>query len=299
MNRCWFLVVYLAIFSSVVSGHESRPSLLKLEEKGAGDWHAVFKQPQVNGRFLNLKVETNCTSGEITSVVGVSALQESFPLNCDEAPLGLVRIVGLDRTLVDTMVTVKTATGETSNYLISSGESTLSLNEPAPSVPAYLILGIEHLLFGIDHVLFVLVLLYIVSGWANLVKVVTSFTVAHSITLGLSAFDIITLSPPPVEALIALSIVMLARESLRSAEVDTTSSYILDKPWIVAFAFGLLHGLGFASALAEIGLPKVGAVLALFLFNVGIELGQLLIVAGSLTAIYILTDFACWRAVDS
>jgi hypothetical protein len=121
-----------------------------------------------------------------------------------------------------------------------------------------------------------------VSGWKNLVKVVTSFTLAHSITLGLAAFDIVNVSQAPVEALIALSIVLLALESLR-----TDKGLISRNPWVVAFIFGLLHGLGFASALAEIGLPEASAVTALFLFNVGIELGQLAVVAAALGFVYL------------
>jgi hypothetical protein len=116
-----------------------------------------------------------------------------------------------------------------------------------------------------------------------MVKVITSFTVAHSITLGLSAFDVMTLSQAPVEALIALSIVLLAWESLRREK-----GAISHNPWLVAFVFGLLHGLGFAGALAELGLPQTSELAALFLFNVGIEFGQLLIVATALGLVYLL-----------
>jgi hypothetical protein len=211
-----------------------------------------------------------------------TALQESFQLTCSNKALNFVEIDGLDRTMIDTMVTVESATGRTSNHLISASQPTLYLNGSIPSVPVYLLLGVEHLVFGVDHVLFVLVLLYIVSGWKNLVKVVTSFTLAHSITLGLAAFDIVNVSQAPVEALIALSIVLLALESLR-----TEKGLISRSPWVVAFIFGLLHGLGFASALAEIGLPEASAITALFLFNVGIELGQLAVVAAALGFVYI------------
>ncbi|MEO2176783.1 MAG: HupE/UreJ family protein, partial [bacterium] len=158
-------------------------------------------------------------------------------------------------------------------YLISSNDIVLELDAAEPAIPVYLLLGIEHLLLGIDHVLFVLVLLTIVSGWKNLLKVVTSFTVAHSMTLGLSALGIVTVSQAPVEAMIALSIVLLAWESLKGK-----TGLVNRTPWLVAFAFGLLHGLGFASALAEIGLPQFGALVALLLFNIGIELGQLIVI---------------------
>ena len=112
---------------------------------------------------------------------------------------------------------------------------------------------------------------------------------AHSITLGLSAFDLVTVSQAPVEALIALSIVLLAWESLKGK-----TGLIQKRPWIVAFAFGLLHGLGFASALAEIGLPKAGAVVALLLFNIGIELGQLIVIAVALCGAFVFRRIS-WR----
>ena len=277
-------VLVMLLFTTAASAHEVRPALLQLNELDGSRFQAEFKQPQVQGRFLNLKVVSNCEAGEITAVIGRSALQGSFELNCVKEPLRFIEIEGLDRTLADTMVSIETLNGKSSNYLISPSKPTLTLEGgKAPSVPVYLMLGIEHLLSGIDHVLFVLVLLYLVSGWANLVKVVTSFTLAHSITLGLAAFNIVSVSQAPVEALIALSILILAAESLRKER-----GLVSANPWLVAFIFGLLHGLGFAGALAEIGLPPSSTVLALFLFNVGIEVGQLIIVAIALLVAYLL-----------
>lgn len=263
--------------------HEVRPALLKLTNLGEGQWLAVFKQPQVQGRFLNLQVKTNCEAGEITTALSRSALQESFELSCVNRELNFVEIDGLDRTMIDTMVTVDTGTGRPEHHLISATQPTLFLGGAVPAVPVYLLLGVEHLVLGIDHVLFVLLLLYIVRGWKNLLKVITSFTLAHSITLGLSAFDIVKISQAPVEALIALSVVLLALESLTSDK-----GVISRSPWLVAFIFGLLHGLGFASALADIGLPQASALGALFLFNVGIELGQLAIVTVALGFIFLI-----------
>ncbi len=266
-------VLFLLLFCGAIHAHEVRPSLLKLTEFEPGSWHAEFKQPQDQGRFLNLKVITNCESTVARQRMSGSALQESFDLNCRQEPLRMIRIEGLDRTLSDTMVTLAPMAGDSRSYLISSNDIVLMLDAAEPAIPIYLLLGIEHLLLGIDHVLFVLVLLTIVSGWKNLLKVVTSFTVAHSITLGLSAFEIVTVSQAPVEAMIALSIVLLAWESLKEK-----TGLIKRTPWLIAFAFGLLHGLGFASALAEIGLPQFGALVALLLFNIGIELGQLIVI---------------------
>jgi hypothetical protein len=163
--------------------------------------------------------------------------------------------------------------GEVMEFLINGDEPTIQLSESTPGVPVYLSIGVEHLVFGFDHVLFVIMLLYFVQKPLDILKVVTSFTVAHSLTLALSAFDLVTLASAPVEAIIAASIVLLAYENL-----NDRPSLIKQFPALIAFAFGLLHGLGFAGALAEIGLPENSQLMALFLFNVGIELGQLAII---------------------
>lgn len=276
----WLSVISFSIVSGVLANsvyaHEVRPALLQLTESAEGRWVSIFKQPQVQGRFLNLKVITNCSGTEADAIYGETAIQESFELKCNDQ-LGSIEIEGLDGSLIDTMVTIEWIDGRNNNYLISADEPVLHLKSGSPAVPAYLLLGIEHLAFGIDHVLFILVLLYVVSGWGNLVKVVTSFTVAHSITLGLAAFQLISVEQAPVEALIAFSIVLVAWESLRDSP-----GFISQGPWLVAFMFGLLHGLGFAGALMDIGLPDESAIPALFLFNVGIELGQLGIVVVAL-----------------
>ena len=152
----------------------------------------------------------------------------------------------------------------------------------------YISIGIEHILWGIDHLLFVLALLVIVRGPWMLLKTITAFTIAHSMTLALATLDFITVPSRPVEAAIALSIVFLCVEIIhaRRGQVSLTYRY----PWLVAFAFGLLHGFGFAGALAEIGLPHSEIPQALLFFNIGVEIGQLVfvgvVVAGALTFVY-------------
>lgn len=144
----------------------------------------------------------------------------------------------------------------------------------------YLVLGVEHILFGIDHLLFVLGLLLIVRGFWPLLKTVTAFTVAHSITLAAAVLGVVTVDSGPVEAAIALSIVLLAREIVMGARGRT--SLVHRRPWLVAFVFGLLHGFGFAGALGEIGLRAGDIPLALLFFNLGVELGQVAFVAALL-----------------
>ena len=278
------IVKTLAVLVSVLlapsaSAHEVRPALLTMAQINDSNYELSFKQPQVQGRFLNLAIETNCELARVETRTSASALLEKFTMRCPE-PLNHIRIIGLEKTLIDTMITIEKLDGSRNNYLVN-GRKPFVDTTSGTSAPVYFTLGMEHLFFGIDHVLFVLLLLYLVSGFANLIKVITSFTVAHSITLGLSAFDIVSVAQGPVEALIALSIVMLAAEALNKKD-----GLIHKRPWLITFIFGLLHGLGFAGALAEIGLPEATAVLALLLFNVGIEIGQLVIICISLGFAY-------------
>lgn len=285
MSNLRFLLIALIVFLPSASlADELRPSLLKLNQISSGEWKALFKQPQVRGRFLNLGVKSNCDRVDLSQKVGDTALISIFTLKCAE-PLDYIEIDGLARTMVDTMVSISFEDGRVANHLLSGREPVLSFESTDSSLPAYLIYGIEHLLMGFDHVFFVLVLLYIVKGWIKLAKVITSFTVAHSITLGLSAFDVLRLPQPPIEALIAFSIVVLAGESLKPKKGPITSY-----PWLVTFMFGLLHGLGFAGALADIGLPSSGATMALLLFNIGIEIGQLFIVTIALGISFLVRD---------
>lgn len=144
----------------------------------------------------------------------------------------------------------------------------------------YVVLGVEHILMGLDHLLFVLALLIIVRGGRRIVLTATAFTVAHSITLVVATLGWLSLPGAPVEAAIALSITFLAREIVMSWRGQAGLTERL--PWLVAFVFGLLHGLGFAGALAEIGLPANSIPVALLCFNIGVELGQLLFVAAML-----------------
>jgi hydrogenase/urease accessory protein HupE len=160
---------------------------------------------------------------------------------------------------------------------------------PFPVAGAYLLHGVEHILFGFDHLLFVLALILIVRSTRMLLLTVTGFTVAHSITLSLATLGVLHVPGPPVEACIALSILLVAREILRlqSGEQSLTASW----PWAVAFSFGLLHGLGFASALIDIGLPQGNIPLALFTFNVGVEVGQLAFIAAVLGVMQLAKQF--------
>jgi hydrogenase/urease accessory protein HupE len=197
-------------------------------------------------------------------------------------PLAAQRLTieGLDRTMTDALVRIVYANGVEVTRLVKPEKPTLEIPPSTrSSTPAlgYLELGVMHIWTGVDHLLYVLGLLLLVRQRAALIKTITAFTVAHSITLGAAALHVITVPTAPVEALIALSIVYVAVELVYSRR--GRAGFASRFPWGVAFAFGLLHGLGFAGALAEVGLPADDIPVALLCFNVGIEVGQLLFVA--------------------
>jgi hypothetical protein len=199
---------------------------------------------------------------------------------------------GLQATMLDVLVRIEFLDGHTVTHLLRPSAPSFVVPGPegggAP-VATYGLLGVEHILLGIDHLLFVLCLLLLVRGIGPLVKTITAFTLAHSITLGLATLGYVHIPIAPVEAVIALSILFLACEvvKLQRGLPGLTSRH----PWMVAFTFGLLHGFGFAGALSEVGLPAGDIPLALLLFNLGIEAGQLLFVAAVLMVMALLRTF--------
>ena len=198
-------------------------------------------------------------------------------LECEDGIRGeTVEIAGLETTLTDVLVRVYYADGQQETHLVQPNDPTAVIGGPSGAlerVVAYTRLGIQHIALGFDHVLFVLGLLLIVSGPMMLLKTVTSFTVAHSITLGIATLGYASAPELPLNAVIALSILFLGPEIVRVWRGET--SFTIRHPWVVAFVFGLLHGFGFASGLTAMGLPQNEIPLALLFFNVGVELGQL------------------------
>jgi hydrogenase/urease accessory protein HupE len=192
----------------------------------------------------------------------------------------VVSVSGLQESLIDVLVYVEFSNGEKYSLLLQPAKNSVTIpfgSSYAGTISTYFKLGVEHILFGFDHLLFVLALLLLTGGTRKLIATITAFTVAHSMTLSLSVLGFVGLPGPPVEAVIALSIVFLAVELVDHYRGEQVISAIY--PWIVAFVFGLLHGFGFAGALANIGLPQKGVPLALAFFNVGVEAGQLLFIA--------------------
>jgi hydrogenase/urease accessory protein HupE len=198
---------------------------------------------------------------------------------------GEVGVHGLSATMVDVLVRIAFQDGRVvSRLLRPETPSFVFTRETAgPAAGGYFVLGVEHILLGIDHLLFVLALVLIVRGVGPLVKTITAFTVAHSITLALATLGVVHVPSAPVEAVIALSIVFVASEILRSRRGEP--GLTARAPWLVAGSFGLLHGFGFAGALSQVGLPANDIPLALLFFNLGVEAGQLAFVAAVLTII--------------
>jgi hydrogenase/urease accessory protein HupE len=265
------LVVVSALLAAPVRAHEMSMAEMEVRETSPGEfvwrWSAASdKRPMQDD--LVPRWPDHCAV-------------EPNALHCGKDGLkGTLAMDGVGKRYSAAMVKVFWVDGESRVYTLTSAQPTVQLYGSAEDqrgkgeiAKAYTILGVEHILGGIDHLLFVVSLLFLVGFKRRLIGTITAFTLAHSITLACSVFGWITLRSPPVEPAIAMSIVLVASEALR--EKDTLARRL---PALVSFLFGLVHGLGFAGALKDIGLPENQLPLALFTFNIGVEIGQLLMV---------------------
>jgi hydrogenase/urease accessory protein HupE len=279
----------LLCLSLSAAAHEARPAYLQITEAPPGQYEVVWKRPQQGELTLALHVQLPERCRDVAPVarqVAPGALIERRLVACGEPGLsgGRIAIGGLSGTQTDALVRIQLRDGSVQTNLLKPASPSLTVEGRRSSgavAGEYLALGVEHILLGVDHLLFVLGLVLIVRGGRRLVKTVTAFTAAHSITLAMATLGLVRVPQAPVEAVIALSILFLASELARQhrGEPGLTAS----RPWLVAFAFGLLHGFGFAGALAEVGLPQTDIPLALLMFNLGVEAGQLLFVAAVLS----------------
>jgi len=287
MKTGWWLWLLPLLVATPLHAHEMRPAYAELVRKPGDMVQITFRQPAVNGRILDLELVVDCTNpSEKVASITASALTESWTMHCEAGfAHRVISVIGLNRTLTDVLVRVQDMDGTERHFIIRPGDPVLEIGEgPPPVLPVYLVLGIEHLLSGFDHILFVVGLMLLIAEKWKLVQTITAFTIAHSITLALSSLDVVRVSQQPVEAAIALSILYVAVEISLGKDADPlTRRY----PWLIAFTFGLLHGLGFAGVLRNIGLPEGEALWALLLFNLGIEVGQLLVIAGMLALLAI------------
>ncbi len=271
-----------------LDAHEVRPGYIEITETETDVFNIAWKQPvrdgrmQVAGLGLRPVFPENCerlSDSRMRRLPG--ALVEQFQLYCAGGLLGQpVAVEGLQKTITDIFVRLVTLDGHATALRLTAERPIARFSGGGAGLATYFGLGVEHLLSGLDHILFVIGLVLLVQGWRRLVFVITGFTVAHSLTLALSMLGQISFSPPVVEVVIALSILFVAIELARPAEHRSVLATRF--PQAVAFIFGLLHGLGFASVLGEIGLPRDAAIWALALFNIGLEVGQLVVVGGCL-----------------
>ena len=286
MRAVWLAV--LTLLAAPVFAHELRPAYLELHEDSGGTVRVLWKTPMQGELRLSLWPELSGRTETVTPVATQrtdAAAVQTWRLRSLEPLRGQsLHIAGLEQTMTDVLVRAEFADGSTWTERLTPAQPEAAIPQ-RPSAFAvagvYLKLGVEHILLGIDHLLFVLALLIITRGGWKLVKTVTAFTVAHSITLGLATLGLVQVPAAPVEAVIALSIVFVAAEIVHARR--GRESVTARAPWVVAFVFGLAHGFGFAGALSEVGLPEGQIPLALLFFNVGVEAGQLLFIAAVLT----------------
>jgi len=277
---CLFALVLCAWPAAQANAHALDPGYLEIRQISSDTWSVHWRKPDVNGQpmAIDAVLPEDCTPMRGPSAVSDGrAWVSSWIVECRADTAGqTIAIEGLEVQKNDVLVRLHPLETEptTLRFTPETAVQTIPSQHTIWSVfAAYGLLGFEHILEGWDHLLFVFALFILVRERWKLVGAVTAFTLAHSITLALATFGVLNVPGPPVEAVIALSIVFLAMEIVKGEEGRLRLSK--QKPWIVCFGFGLLHGLGFAGALADIGLPANDIPAALLAFNLGVEAGQL------------------------
>ena len=281
------------VYTTVALGHALEPGYLELRQIDESLYAVVWKKPASKGAPMAIEVslpEQCDPRSEGQLVWDGRAYYARWTATCAGGlEGGTLQIAGLEQTSTDVLVRFDFADGVTGTHRLTPTDTSFVVPKQPDSlevVRTYFGFGVEHILLGIDHLLFVLALLLLVKGVRRIVATVTAFTLAHSITLAGATLGWVHMPGPPVEAIIALSIVFVAAEILHSRQgrPGLTERY----PWIVAFAFGLLHGFGFAGALAQVGLPQTEIPVALLFFNVGVEVGQLLFIAAGFATFWLI-----------
>lgn len=280
-----FSLLALYVLTSNANAHEVRPAYLQLHQTSFETYDVFWKVP---GRGDNLRLglyvqlPENCTNlTPPRAEPGDNSFSEQWSVKCAGGLTGAaVNITGLSATMTDVLVRIERADGTTQiTRLTPATSSFIVAASPGLKQVAgtYLRLGVEHILTGWDHLLYILGMLLLVRGWRRVLLTMTAFTATHSLTLTAAALGWVNVPQRPVEACIALSILFVASEIVRAREGRSGMSERW--PWAISFAFGLLHGFGFAGALSEIGLPPKAIPLALLFFNCGVEVGQVIFIA--------------------
>ena len=282
MKLFWPLaLMFLALCGPAVA-HEVRPAYLELQARTDTIFDMMFKLPALGGRPLkvNLVMPDGCKVEQTGAQNTPGAQVIIGRVVCTSTPYGRsARLEGLQNTLTDALVRVVQPSGEVATLRLTPEDTSFRVPKPTSRLDVfgtYGALGIAHILTGFDHLAFVAGLLLLVGTFKRLLTTVTAFTLAHSLTLTAATLGILHVPQAPVEALIALSILMVAAEVVALA--GGTKGPIADHPARIAFTFGLLHGLGFASALREAGLPPQEIPISLLAFNLGVEAGQVMFI---------------------
>jgi hypothetical protein len=269
------------LFASIASAHDVRPAYLEVTEQPRGDVVIVWKTTAAGAATLSPRFSTGWTDATPSISRGGEATVKTWRVAAPHAPLAgaTVDIRGLETGITDVLLRVVFRDGGDFTRVLKPSEAAVTLPAAAQGAPVreYLQLGFTHIWGGIDHLMYVLGLVLLVRTPKLLLKTITGFTLAHSVSLAAASLGWLHVPAPPVEAVIALSIVYVAVELLRAH--DGQPGLAARAPWLVSMSIGLLHGLGFAGALSEVGLPPDAIPQALLLFNVGIELGQIVFVA--------------------
>jgi hydrogenase/urease accessory protein HupE len=279
------VLVGLLASAQWVGAHEIRPAYLEISETAPGRYAVLWRTPVLSGMRLPVRLGIPDGVRDVREPMVqelTDSLVERRTIDAGESGLSGKRIefVGLQATITDVLVRVRMRDGASSTTLVRPSQPWIVIAAAigrSGIFRSYWTHGVEHIIFGFDHLLFVLALVLIVRSRRVLLMTITAFTIAHSITIALASRQVVYVPQPPVEAAIALSLLLLAVEILRGERGEI--GFSARSPWVVAFAFGLLHGLGFASALSDIGLPSGAVPLALLAFNLGVECGQLAFVA--------------------
>ena len=280
-----FLVLFCAALFNPLRAHELQPGSLEIRQLTVDRYELIWRAPiyynKPHPATLEMPSSWQTIGKPSVRQLSDSALHRSLV----KVPGGdingaTIRFSGLEQTITDVFVRISWLNGIQTTAIARPSQPWFKIEglRSGWQVAAdYTLLGIDHILSGYDHLAFVLALILIVSGWRRLLLTVTCFTLAHSITLAAATLGLLWVPGPPIEATIALSILFLASElvKLERGQPSLTARY----PWVVAFVFGLLHGLGFAGALTEVGLPAHEIPLALLMFNLGVELGQIMFIA--------------------
>ena len=290
----WLTAMALWSLALPANGHETRLAFLETRALGAGDFVSVLKIPVTGATAWPIEVRLPATCaprGPDRRSRQADSLVVEQQFFCDVtggAPV--MGLAGLAGGFVDVLVHVEDEHGNRLTRVASGALTEIPLSPGSAGTWDRLALGVEHILGGVDHLLFVAGMILLVRGRRRLVATLTAFTVAHSITLAMTVLDVVRVPGPPVEAFIALSIVYLAFEILRRDHANARSA----TPWTMAFAFGLMHGFGFAGALLDTGLAGRDVPMMLLLFNLGIELGQIAFAAACGLVLW-----GCYRILDT